>query len=78
MRDDTLRFPEVSRAHFLAWRDWFGANLRMGLNDFTWVDESRAVARVRLLNREFEQTGPTPGVVSVVIRLAVLQEGGTA
>ncbi|MBN1867725.1 hypothetical protein JW916_10570 [Candidatus Sumerlaeota bacterium] len=77
-REDTLRFPGLSRAHFTAFRSWLASATRGGLDDFTWVDETRCVARVRLLDSGFDQKETVSRVVDLVLKLAVLEEGGTA
>ncbi len=78
VREDTLRFKGVSRAHFTAFRAWLAAWTRSGLDDFTWIDESRAAARVRLLDCDFEQVEKIPGALALALQLAVQQEGGYA
>jgi hypothetical protein len=79
-REDTVRFSGVSRGGFAAFRAWLEAAARGGVDDFTWVDETRQPARVRLLESGF---APAQGVevlrsLDLTIRLAVLEEGGYA
>jgi hypothetical protein len=78
IREDTLRFTGVSRAAFASFRSWLSSHACGGLDDFTWVDEQRACARVRLLNCDFIQLEKVPRVVALDIRLAVLGEGAYA
>ena len=78
LRTDRLRFREISRSHFAAFRSWLSAQVRGGLDDFTWVDEERNVARVRLVRCDFTQVEERPRVVELIVDLAVLEEGGYA
>ena len=77
-REDTLRFQGISRAHFAELRAWLAAHARGGLDDFTWVDEAREIARVRLLHCDFTQIEKTPHSMELAIQLAVLEEGDYA
>ncbi|NQU43389.1 hypothetical protein HQ520_08885 [bacterium] len=77
-REDELCFRGLLRSHFVAFRQWLTENVRGGLDDFTWVDEARDVARVRLTNTEFLQVEQVPRVIELRLKLAVLEEGGYA
>lgn len=74
-REDALRFPGISRGYFTAFRAWLTARARGGLDDFTWVDEARAIARARLLECDFVQEENAPKTTGLILRLAVLEEG---
>jgi hypothetical protein len=78
VREDTLRFKGISRAQFTDFRDWLAASARSGLDDFTWVDESRRVARVRLQDCDFKLIEEVPGSLTLAQHLALDQEGGYA
>ncbi len=77
-REDTLRFPALTRSEFETLRAWFATHTRSGLDDFTWVDEHRQLARVRLAACDFDQKEQTPRVLALALRLIVLEEGGYA
>jgi hypothetical protein len=77
-REDTLRFPAVARSEFEALRAWFTTHTRSGLDEFTWVDEHRQLARVRLAACDFDQKEHPPRVLTLALRLIVLEEGGYA
>jgi hypothetical protein len=77
-REDTLRLSGIPRAHFAAFREWLASAARGGLDDFTWIDEARNVARARLLDTGFDQKETVSRVVDLVLKLAVLEEGGYA
>jgi hypothetical protein len=77
-REDTLRFPSVTRSEFEALRVWLAAHTRSGLDEFTWVDEYRQPARVRLAACDFEQHEQPSRVLALALRLIVLEEGGFA
>lgn len=75
VREDTLRFNGVSRASFAAFRAWLAASTRNGLEEFTWVDEERQIARVRLLRCDLVQAENAPRTLAFDLKLAILAEG---
>lgn len=77
-REDTVEFPELNRSTFNAFRAWLEGVARGGLEDFGWVGESGEVARVRLLDCDFNKIKASGCLVDLLLRLAVLEEGGYA
>lgn len=75
LREDTLRFTGVSRPSFAAFQGWMAAATRGGLEEFTWVDEERQIARVRLVNCDLVQVENSPRTLAIDLKLAVLAEG---
>jgi hypothetical protein len=70
-----VRFRGVVAAEYETFREWIDDELRGGLDDFTWVDERRKIARVRLLETRLEVSPDSPAEPSVLhVRYAVLAE----